>query len=93
MDHNFVKQTQELVLTVENTEGERLALTLPYSSDWQAMIQRLESGYGSQSLEHFYAFVRVEPKRISPISFLKGKTVLSLKLDIGNGRMGRLGRI
>lgn len=93
VDHNFVKQTQELVLTVENTEGERLALTLPYSSDWQAMIQRLESGYGSQSLEHFYAFVRVEPKRISPISFLKGQTVLSLKLDIGNGRMGRLGRI
>ncbi|PRA07903.1 MULTISPECIES: hypothetical protein [unclassified Paenibacillus] len=93
VDHNFVKQTQELVLTVENTEGERLALTLPYSSDWQAMIQRLESGYGSQSLEYFYAFVRVEPKRISPISFLKGQTVLSLKLDIGNGRMGRLGRI
>ncbi len=93
VDHNFVKQTQELVLTVENTEGERLALTLPYSSDWQAMIQRLESGYGSQTLEHFYAFVRVEPKRISPISFLKGQTVLSLKLDIGNGRMGRLGRI
>ncbi|MCP1427248.1 hypothetical protein J3D43_005764 [Paenibacillus xylanexedens] len=93
VDHSFVKQTQELVLTVENTEGERLALTLPYSSDWQAMIQRLESGYGSQSLEHFYAFVRVEPKRISPISFLKGQTVLSLKLDIGNGRMGRLGRI
>ncbi|KLU55001.1 hypothetical protein EL84_23165 [Paenibacillus sp. VT-400] len=93
VDHNFVKQTQDLVLTVENTEGERLALTLPYSSDWQAMIQRLESGYGSQSLEHFYAFVRVEPKRISPISFLKGQTVLSLKLDIGNGRMGRLGRI
>ncbi|ETT31436.1 hypothetical protein C161_25740 [Paenibacillus sp. FSL R5-192] len=93
VDHSFVKQTQELVLTVENTEGERLALTLPYSSDGQAMIQRLESGYGSQSLEHFYAFVRVEPKRISPISFLKGQTVLSLKLDIGNGRMGRLGRI
>ncbi|MCP1184688.1 hypothetical protein [Paenibacillus sp. 1781tsa1] len=93
VDHSFVKQTQELVLTVENIEGERLALTLPYSSDWQAMIQRLESGYGSQSLEHFYAFVRLEPKRISPISFLKGQTVLSLKLDIGNGRMGRLGRI
>lgn len=93
VDHSFIKQTQELVLTVENTEGERLALTLPYSSDWQAMIQRLESGYGSQSLEHFYVFVRVEPKRISPISFLKGQTVLSLKLDIGNGRMGRLGRI
>ncbi|WP_124115117.1 hypothetical protein [Paenibacillus xylanexedens] len=93
VDHSFIKQTQELVLTVENTEGERLALTLPYSSDWQAMIQRLESGYGSQSLEHFYVFARVEPKRISPISFLKGQTVLSLKLDIGNGRMGRLGRI
>lgn len=93
VDHNFVKQTQELVLTVESATGERLALTLPYSTDWQTMIQRLESGYGSQSLEHFYAFVRVEPKRISPISFLKGQTVLSLKLDIGNGRMGRLGRI
>ncbi|MEO2212698.1 hypothetical protein ABGV40_17795 [Paenibacillus amylolyticus] len=93
VDHNFVKQTQELVLTVGSIEGERLALTLPYSTDWQTMIQRLESGYGSQSLEHFYAFVRVEPKRISPISFLKGQTVLSLKLDIGNGRMGRLGRI
>ncbi|MDQ0655902.1 hypothetical protein [Paenibacillus sp. W2I17] len=93
VDHNFVKQTQDLVLTVESAEGERLALTLPYSTDWQSMIQRLESGYGAQSLEHFYAFVRVEPKRISPISFLKGQTVLSLKLDIGNGRMGRLGRI
>ncbi|MCW3790440.1 hypothetical protein OM416_02550 [Paenibacillus sp. LS1] len=92
VDHNFVKQTQDLVLTVESVEGERLALTLPYSTDWQTMIQRLESGYGSQSLEHFYAFVRVEPKRISPISFMKGQTVLSLKLDIGNGRMGRLGR-
>ncbi|WP_458464170.1 hypothetical protein [Paenibacillus sp.] len=93
VDHSFVKQTQDLVLMVESTEGKRLELTLPYSTDWQTMIQRLESGYGSQSLEHFYAFVRVEPKRISPISFLKGQTVLSLKLDIGNGRMGRLGRI
>gem|GEM_PF-1159773 len=93
VDHNFVKQTQDLVLKVESTDGELLTLTLPYSTDWQTMIQRLESGYGSQSLEHFYAFVRVEPKRISPISFLKGQTVLSLKLDIGNGRMGRLGRI
>lgn len=93
VDHSFVKQTQDLVLKVESTDGELLTLTLPYSTDWQTMIQRLESGYGSQSLEHFYAFVRVEPKRISPISFLKGQTVLSLKLDIGNGRMGRLGRI
>lgn len=92
VDHSFVKQTQDLILTVESAEGERLTLTLPYSSDWQTMIQRLESGYGSQSLEHFYAFVRMESRRISPISFLKGQTVLSLKLDIGNGRMGRLGR-
>ncbi|WFR60895.1 hypothetical protein P9222_20420 [Paenibacillus amylolyticus] len=93
VDHNFVKQTQDLVLKVESADGELLTLTLPYSTDWQTMIQRLESGYGSQSLEHFYAFVRVESRRISPISFLKGQTVLSLKLDIGNGRMGRLGRI
>ncbi|WP_146113476.1 hypothetical protein [Paenibacillus sp. PCH8] len=92
VEHHFVKQTQDLMLTIESAEGESLILTLPYSSDWQMMIQRLESGYGSKSLEHFYAFVRVEPKRISPISFLKGQTVLSLKLDIGNGRMGRLGR-
>ncbi|WP_458122737.1 hypothetical protein [Paenibacillus sp. Z3-2] len=93
VDHRFVKQTQDLVLTVESSEGERLALTLPYSTDWQTMIQRLESGYGSQSLEHFYAFVRVEPKRVCPVSFLKGQTMLSLKLDTGTGRMGRLGRI
>lgn len=93
VDHSFVKQTQDLVLKVESADGELLTLTLPYSTDWQTMIQRLESGYGSQSLEHFYAFVRVESRRISPISFLKGQTVLSLKLDIGNGRMGRLGRI
>lgn len=93
VDHSFVQQTQDLVLKVESADGELLNLTLTYSTDWQTMIQRLESGYGSQSLEHFYAFVRVEPKRMSPISFLKGQTVLSLKLDIGNGRMGRLGRI
>ncbi|MGN7413211.1 hypothetical protein [Paenibacillus sp. SAF-068] len=93
VDHSFVKQTQDLVLKVESADGELLTLALPYSVDWQTMIQRLESGYGSQSLEHFYAFVRVGAKRISPISFLKGQTVLSLKLDIGNGRMGRLGRI
>jgi hypothetical protein len=92
VEHTFNKQTQDLILTVENTEGERLPLTLPYSSDWQSMINRLESGFGSQKLEHFYAFVRLETKRISPISFLKGQTLLSLKLDSGSGRMGRFGR-
>ncbi|WP_434750967.1 hypothetical protein [Paenibacillus amylolyticus] len=92
VEHTFNKQTQDLILTVENTEGERLPLTLPYSSDWQSMINRLESGFGSQKLEHFYAFVRLEGKRCSPISFLKGQTLLSLKLDSGSGRMGRFGR-
>ncbi|MBR2563621.1 MAG: hypothetical protein IKE29_03265 [Paenibacillus sp.] len=92
VEHTFNKQTQDLILTVENTEGQQLPLTLPYSSDWQAMINRLESGWVSQKLEQFYAFVRVEVKRISPISFLKGQTLLSLKLDSGSGRMGRLGR-
>jgi hypothetical protein len=92
VEHTFNKQTQDLILTVENTEGERLPLTLPYSSDWQSMINRLESGFDSQKLEHFYAFVRLETKRITPISFLKGQTLLSLKLDSGSGRMGRFGR-
>nr|WP_154985614.1 SWIM zinc finger family protein [Paenibacillus xylanexedens] len=91
-EHSFNKQTQDLILMVENTEGARLPLTLPYSSDWQSMINRLESGFGSQKLEHFYAFVRIETKRISPISFLKGQTLLSLKLDSSSGRMGRFGR-
>ncbi|MCP1133610.1 SWIM zinc finger family protein [Paenibacillus polysaccharolyticus] len=91
-EHSFNKQTQDLILMVENTDGARLPLTLPYSSDWQSMINRLESGFGSQKLEHFYAFVRIETKRISPISFLKGQTLLSLKLDSSSGRMGRFGR-
>lgn len=91
-EHSFNKQTQDLILMVENTEGARLPLTLPYSSDWQSMINRLESGFGSQKLEHFYAFVRIETRRISPISFLKGQTLLSLKLDSSSGRMGRFGR-
>ncbi|MEI2279914.1 hypothetical protein [Paenibacillus polysaccharolyticus] len=91
-EHSFNKQTQDLILMVENTDGARLPLTLPYSSDWQSMINRLESGFGSQKLEHFYAFVRIEAKRISPISFLKGQTLLSLKLDSSSGRMGRFGR-
>ncbi|WP_426332812.1 hypothetical protein ACN9MH_16115 [Paenibacillus silvae] len=92
VEHTFNKQTQDLILTVENTDGQCLPLTLPYSSDWQSMIHRLESGFGSQKLEHFYAFVRLEMKRISPISFLKGQTLLSLKLDSSNGRMGRFAR-
>lgn len=92
VEHTFNKQTQDLILTVEDQEGRRLPLTLPYSSDWQSMINRLESGLGSQKLEHFYAFVRLETKRITPISFLKGKTLLSLKLDSGSGRIGRFGR-
>lgn len=91
-EHSFNKQTQDLILMVENTEGARLPLTLPYSLDWQSMINRLESGFGSQKLEHFYVFVRIEAKRISPISFLKGQTLLSLKLDSSSGRMGRFGR-
>lgn len=93
VDHSFHKRTQHLNLTIEMEEGELLHLTLPYSMDWQMMIQRLESGYGAASLEHFYAFVRMEQGNLYPISFLKGQRVLSLKLDIGYGRTGRLGRL
>ncbi|WP_416296280.1 hypothetical protein ACM7Q1_05355 [Paenibacillus illinoisensis] len=93
VDHSFDKRTQQLILTIETEEGELLPLTLPYSMDWQMMIQRLESGYGAASLEHFYAFVRMEQSTLYPISFLKGQRVISLKLDIGYGRAGRLGRL
>lgn len=93
VDHSFDKRTQQLILTIETEEGELLPLTLPYSMDWQMMIQRLESGYGAASLEHFYAFVRKEQSTLYPISFLKGQRVVSLKLDIGYGRAGRLGRL
>lgn len=93
VDHSFDKRTQQLILTIETEEGELLPLTLPYSMDWQMMIQRLESGYGAASLEHFYAFVRMEQSTLYPISFLKGQRVVSLKLDIGYGRSGRLGRL
>ncbi|WP_440109016.1 hypothetical protein [Paenibacillus sp. QZ-Y1] len=93
VEHSFDKQTQDLILTIEIEDGERLALTLPYSVDYETMIKRLESGYGAASLEHFYVFVRVEQKHIYPISFLKGQTVISLKLDTGYGRTGRLGRL
>lgn len=92
VEHTFNKQTQDLILTVENTEGQCMSLVLPYSTDWQSMIHRLESGFGAEKLEHFYAFVRLETNRISPISFLKGRTLLSLKLDSSSGRMGRFGR-
>ncbi|MGG4478602.1 hypothetical protein [Paenibacillus illinoisensis] len=93
VEHSFDKRTQQLILTIETEEGELLPLTLPYSMDWQMMIQRLESGYGAASLEHFYAFVRMEQSTLYPISFLKGQRVISLKLDIGYGRAGRLGRL
>lgn len=93
VDHSFDKRTQLLIFTIETEEGELLPLTLPYSMDWQMMIQRLESGYGAASLEHFYAFVRMEQSKLYPISFLKGQQVISLKLDIGYGRSGRLGRL
>ncbi|MCG7381764.1 hypothetical protein [Paenibacillus sp. ACRRY] len=93
VDHSFDKRTQQLILTIETEEGELIHLTLPYSMDWQMMIQRLESGYGAASLEHFYAFVRIEQNKFYPISFLKGQRVISLKLDIGYGRTGRLGRL
>lgn len=93
VDHSFDKRTQQLILTIETEEGELLHLTLPYSMDWKMMIQRLESGYGAASLEHFYAFVRMEQNKFYPISFLKGLRVISLKLDIGYGRTGRLGRL
>ncbi len=93
VDHSFDKRTQQLILSIETEEGELLPLTLPYSMDWHMMIQRLESGYGAASLEHFYAFVRVEQSKFYPISFLKGQRVISLKLDIGYGRTGRLGRL
>ncbi len=93
VDHSFDKRTQQLILTIETEDGELLPLTLPYSMDWQMMIQRLESGYGAASLEHFYAFVRMEQSTLYPISFLKGQRVISLKLDIGYGRAGRLGRL
>lgn len=93
VDHSFDKRTQQLILTIETEEGELLPLTLPYSMDWQMKIQRLESGYGAASLEHFYAFVRMEQSTLYPISFLKGQRVISLKLDIGYGRAGRLGRL
>ncbi|NUU78948.1 hypothetical protein [Paenibacillus xylanilyticus] len=93
VDHSFDKQTQNLILTVESEDGELLPLTFPYSMDWQTMFQRLESGYGATSLEHFYAFVRIEQSKFYPISFLKGQQVISLKMDLGYGRTGRLGRL
>lgn len=92
-EHRFDKQSQDLILTMESDHGETLDLTLPYSTEWQTMIKRLESGYGAGTLEHFYAFVRIEQQRIYPISFLKGQTVISLKLDTGYGRTGRFGRL
>ncbi|KOY16694.1 hypothetical protein [Paenibacillus xylanivorans] len=93
VEHRFDKQSQDLILTMESDKGETLDLTLPYSSEWQTMIKRLESGYGAGILEHFYAFVRIEQQRIYPISFLKGPTVINLKLDTGYGRTGRIGRL
>ncbi|QOS79344.1 hypothetical protein JNUCC31_32670 [Paenibacillus sp. JNUCC31] len=93
VEHRFNKQSQDLILTMESDNGETLDLTLPYSTEWQTMIKRLESGYGAGTLEHFYAFVRIEQQRIYPISFLKGQTVISLKLDAGYGRTGRFGRL
>lgn len=93
VEHRFEKQSQDLILTMESDHGETLDLTLPYSMEWETMIKRLESGYGTRTLEHFYAFVRIEQQRIYPISFLKGPTVISLKLDTGYGRTGRVGRL
>ncbi|MGV2882343.1 hypothetical protein [Paenibacillus taichungensis] len=93
VEHRFDKQSQNLILTMESDHGETLDLTLPYSTEWETMIKRLESGYGTGTLEHFYAFVRIEQQRIYPISFLKGPTVISLKLDTGYGRTGRIGRL
>ncbi|WP_064638040.1 hypothetical protein [Paenibacillus sp. AD87] len=93
VEHRFEKQSQDLILTMESDHGETLDLTLPYSTEWETMIKRLESGYGTGTLEHFYAFVRIEQQRIYPISFLKGPTVISLKLDTGYGRTGRVGRL
>lgn len=92
-EHRFDKHSQDLILTMESDHGETLDLTLPYSTEWQTMIKRLESGYGAGTLEHFYVFVRIEQHRIYPISFLKGQTVISLKLDTGYGRTGRFGRL
>lgn len=93
VEHRFDKQSQDFILTMESDHGETLDLTLPYSTEWETMIKRLESGYGTGTLENFYAFVRIEQQRIYPISFLKGPTVISLKLDTGYGRTGRIGRL
>ncbi|WP_145408582.1 hypothetical protein [Paenibacillus xylanexedens] len=93
LEHHFEPSTQDLMLTMLTEASEELVLTLPYASDWETTIKRLESGYGAAALEHFYAFVRVEQQQIVPISFLKGNTVFSLKLDLGYGRMKRLGRL
>lgn len=93
VEHRFDKQSQDFILTMKSDHGETLDLTLPYSTEWETMIKRLESGYGTGTLENFYAFVRIEQQRIYPISFLKGPTVISLKLDTGYGRTGRIGRL
>ncbi|WP_413379063.1 hypothetical protein [Paenibacillus taichungensis] len=93
VEHRFDKQSQDLILTMESDHGETLDLTLSYSTEWETMIKRLESGYGAGTLEDFYAFVRIKQQRIYPISFLKGPTVISLKLDTGYGRTGRVGRL
>ncbi|SHN58941.1 hypothetical protein SAMN04487896_1278 [Paenibacillus sp. ov031] len=93
VEHRFDKQSQDFILTMESDHGETLDLTLPYSTEWETMIKRLESGYGTGTLENFYAFVRIEQQRIYPISFLKGPIVISLKLDTGYGRTGRIGRL
>lgn len=91
--HRFDKQSQDLILTMESDHGEKLDLTVPYSTEWETMIKRLESSYGAGTLKDFYAFVRIEQQWIYPISFLKGPTVISLKLDTGYGRTGRFGRL
>ncbi|MEC0125469.1 hypothetical protein [Paenibacillus pabuli] len=93
VEKRFDKQVQDLILTIESEKGETLDLTLPYSAEWQTLIKRLESSYGAGALEHFYAFVRIEQPRIYPISFLKGQTVINLKLDTGYGRTERFGRL
>ncbi|MNJ67893.1 hypothetical protein D3C77_641000 [compost metagenome] len=69
-------------MSVQLEDERQLQFTIPFQSQWEKALKRLEQKTFYEKQHHFTAFVRIEGDLIYPISFLSGGQVISLLLDL-----------
>lgn len=78
----FDELSQHSIMSVQLEDERQLQFTIPFQSQWEKALKRLEQKTFYEKQHHFTAFVRIEGDFIYPISFLSGGHVTSLLLDL-----------